>query len=114
MADLTPEQIKAARARGAATQVIPKTVTIEGLAEYAKQMIAAQQQLAAAIAALADSQLQSDEIVKAIRDLKLSVTIPPAPVVESDDKPTDWQIDFERDQRTGLMKSGIRFTRIIQ
>lgn len=103
----------------AQTRVDAKTVKIDGIAELLAELKAladanqkAQEKTAKAIENLAktviaagDNGLDTQEIINAIGSLKLEVAQEPR-------APMDYVVNFERDQRTGLMKSGIRFSAV--
>jgi hypothetical protein len=103
---------------GAIIKAIPKLVEVSGLAECVAELkaLAADQQTAyvrqneiliGAINRLVDAIKEKEmtnegtdlsELIAAVTAMKQEVIVQPTP--------SDWQVDFERDQR-GLMKSGI-------
>lgn len=116
MADLTPEQIAAAKKRGAESSVLPKQVHVDGLPALVDQlqnMIAAnkksQMVLLAAIQQLTETIREKEVstgtdlsgLIKAVEGLKGDVQR----------RPDEWELTFERDNRY-MIKSGLRFTAI--
>ena len=110
MAELTPQQIEAARKRGAGIEVIPKIVDVQGLIEQFRDMIAsnnkAQVVVLAALREITDTirgkKMQGTDVTKIVtvlEDLKECYIAPQHP---------DYVVDFERDEQRGLIKTGIR------
>jgi len=114
MANLTPEQVRAAKARGADVTVTPKVVSVSGLLDHLQTMannqIRLMESLDKIVAAIADKEVESEsmdlsgltEAVLSLRDVAM--------LEKREESRTSWQLDFERDQRTGLMKSGATFS----
>ena len=116
------EELKKAIARGAKVETLAKKVEVEGLGGLLDQMqtLIAEQRAAHAaqtgllIAAIdrlvdtiAEKELKSEsvdltELVSAVQNLRQDVVTQP--------EPTPWRVDFERDQNTRLMKTGITLT----
>jgi len=89
-------------------------MVVDGLVEMVEQLrqtVQLQQQLTERIVdTMASTGVQSSDmaaLTQAIRSIKPEIIVP-----EQQQQQTDWDVSFERDQR-GLMKSGVRFSRVI-
>ncbi len=113
MANLTPDQIKAAQNRGAVTEIKPKQVSVTGF-----------ERLAHELRKITEANARSNEdVVNAIgsliqmiasketKDLDISGLTKAIESLKQDRAPVDYEMTFERDNR-GTLKSGVRFTEI--
>lgn len=101
---------------GATVTPIPKHMVVDGLVEMVEQLrqtVQLQQQLTERIVdTMASTGVQSSDmaaLTQAIRSIKPEIIVPEQ---QQQQQQTDWDVSFERDQR-GLMKSGVRFSRVI-
>jgi len=115
VANLTPAQIRAAQARGASSQVIPKQVEVSGLIGLAEQFKMV----------LASNHQSNDEVLDAIRsltaviaskeskDLNIGQLVEAVLSLKHDRQPLDIEMTFERDHRN-MLKSPFRFTEVMK
>ena len=115
---LSPEEVKAAQARGAGTVIIPKVIEVPGLQSLVDQLQAAttantrsQTVILAALNELTDTIKNKElkgtdmtELVKAVTNLKHEYEQPECAV-------DDWELTVVRDQR-GMLATGTRFSAV--
>ena len=109
------DRLKQYQEMGATVTPIPKHMVVEGLVEMVEQLrqtVQLQQQLTERIVdTMANSGVQSADMVnltQAIRSIKPEIIVP-----TTEQPQCDWEVSFERGQN-GLMKSGVRFSRVVQ
>lgn len=117
MPNLNPEQVAAARRRGADTDIVKKEVTVEGLHELVDQLKAMidSQKKSSAVVLTAIQQLvvvignkefkgtNVTELVSAVKSLKSDYDHPQVMY--------DWDLEIERDSQRHLMKK-VRFVAV--
>ena len=113
MANLTPAQIKAAKARGAKADIIPKHVQVSGLEALAAQLVAvceSNNQSNSRVLAAIES-LTCVIANKESKDLNTSGIIEALSSLKRDREPLDIVMNFERNDRREI-ESGVRFTEV--
>ena len=112
MHELSAAEIKAAKARGAATVIIPKVIEVPGLQSLVDQLssmiVANQRAQVVVLAALNElTDVIKNKELKGTDVTKLTAAV--SQLKTEHCEPCDYQIDFERDNK-GSMKTGVRFS----